>query len=228
MDSQCRLCTENTSNSTSIFAFHKNRLILDLISLLCPIKIDPADEYPKEVCQRCLKALFDAQELREKSVRSDIKFRTKKFSPQIIEAVSIKEEDPIQPAIVFENDTMDQDMDFEPSSSDSDDSDFKPYFPIKPSSKYEVINNRYKCPNCHKTFTNSQNVSRHIRGDHANEEINYVQQNIQVDVEEGSSDVKEKEKRAFTCHICGMTFNFYQSLQRHVKNIHPGEKELTN
>lgn len=216
MESQCRLCAEFSSTITSIFSFHKNRLIHDLITLQCPIKVDPADEHPKNICQKCLKILIDSQELREKSVKSDIIFKSKKSVPQIVEAVTIKEEDPINPVNVFEDD----DMEVEPSEEESD---FAPYIPVKPSNKYEIVNNRYKCPNCLKTFTHSSNVNRHIRTDHAGEKINYLKGN-EEGVDKNMTENIE-EKRIFTCDICGQTFTHTNSnLRRHIRKMHSGEK----
>jgi hypothetical protein len=41
------------------------------------VRIDPSDKLPKGVCQRCLKVLQTAHELRELSVQNDYKFRQK-------------------------------------------------------------------------------------------------------------------------------------------------------
>lgn len=207
MELICRLCAETSYNLKSVFSFHKERLISDIITLLCPIKIDPADKFSKNICRKCLKTIFEAQELREKSIQSEIKFKSQDFAPRIVNAVSIKQEDQSQSTIVYENGS------YENEATDSEDS--SPYIPINQSSKYEIINNRYKCPNCTKTFINSQNVSRHMRSDHANEEI------AEEEVEDRNY---EKEKKSYTCHICGGSFSHTTSnLNRHIKQMHPGK-----
>lgn len=77
MTSTCRLCANDFSAQelSSIFSFRRNRLILDLISIFCPIRIERADNLPQKICKWCLKLIQDANELREKSVRSDYKLR---------------------------------------------------------------------------------------------------------------------------------------------------------
>ncbi|XP_070508860.1 zinc finger protein piragua-like [Chironomus tepperi] len=79
MSSICRLCITQTPALTSVFSFKNDHLISDLISLICPVNIDPSDNYPKSICLTCLRIVTEAYELREKSLQSDIKFKSGKI-----------------------------------------------------------------------------------------------------------------------------------------------------
>lgn len=93
MDKICRLCSEAFSQLTSIFSFHRDRLLSDMITLICPIKIDPADELPKNICSDCLRLILDAVQLREKSVRCDLKFRSEIFPVEARKVDEIRSSD---------------------------------------------------------------------------------------------------------------------------------------
>lgn len=101
MDSTCRLCAEffaDSSSLTSVFSLKNGRLIVDMIIVLCPIKIDLNDSLPHRICKECLKTLIKAIELREKSVQSDANFRSNE-----IQRVEVKKEQNEVSSIYFEN-----------------------------------------------------------------------------------------------------------------------------
>ena len=75
MDKICRLCAKRSSSLTSLFSFKNQRLIIDLIITICPIRIDRNDEFPKKICDECLEIIVSANELRSTSVKSDNDFR---------------------------------------------------------------------------------------------------------------------------------------------------------
>ena len=75
MDKICRLCAKRSSSLTSLFSFKNQRLIIDLIITICPIRIDRNDEFPKKICDECLEIIVSANELRSTSVKSDSDFR---------------------------------------------------------------------------------------------------------------------------------------------------------
>lgn len=79
METVCRLCSKQSPLLESIFSFRNGRLLSDLITIMCPIKIDINDSYPKKICKDCLQVIIAANDLRAASVKSDVSFRTGTF-----------------------------------------------------------------------------------------------------------------------------------------------------
>lgn len=79
METVCRLCSKQSPLLESIFSFRNGRLLSDLITIMCPIKIDINDSYPKKICKDCLQVIIAANDLRSESVKSDVSFRTGTF-----------------------------------------------------------------------------------------------------------------------------------------------------
>lgn len=242
MDTLCRLCSIKTPALTSIFSFKNDRLISDMISIICPIKIDAADDFPKNICKACLRIISEAYELREKSVQSDVNFKTGKFEkqeslPKISEVAHIKEEkDPFNSAILFldENFAGQEDEKNESNGSenyeddydeaDDDEDYYEQITPVEPNIgnkriKYErtSINKgeKFKCPFCEKTFNHRSNVKRHILYDHENKKP-------KKDKKERKNDIGPKDN-SVTCNICGTFISHKQNFKRHIKMHHPGE-----
>ncbi|XP_070496578.1 uncharacterized protein [Chironomus tepperi] len=71
MDGTCRLCSSRSRSTTSIFDSKNDKLIADLITTICPIKIGISDDLPKRICSLCLRIITEAVELREKSIVTD-------------------------------------------------------------------------------------------------------------------------------------------------------------
>mgnify|MGYP006344611509 FL=1 len=90
------------------------------------------DSLPKQICSRCLKTVFEAIELREKSVISDINFRsTQPPPPHHSEVVKIKEEkDPFN--IFLEEESINH---FDDESCEESDDDFLPMVSYEPQTK---------------------------------------------------------------------------------------------
>lgn len=127
MDLLCRLCGSETLATTSAFAIHKHVLIIDMISIVCPIKIEPSDNLPKGICELCLKIVTDAYELRKKSVQNDYYLRNETFTTQTQNIVHIKvEKDPF--SVRYQEDPYnppdnEDDNDFQQSDDDEEDDD---------------------------------------------------------------------------------------------------------
>jgi hypothetical protein len=93
MDTVCRLCARQSNFLESVFSFQNNRLVADQIVVICPVKIEIEDDLPKQICEECLEIIGSASKLRETSVKSDVSFRTGKFSyPKERSEVPIKQE----------------------------------------------------------------------------------------------------------------------------------------
>lgn len=131
MDTTCRLCAVHSSSLTSVFSFKNTRLIVDVVQAICPIKIDIKDSLPHEICTRCLKTVFEAIELREKSVLNDFNFRSSQPLPHHPEVIKIKEEkDPFN--IFLEEASTNH---FEDDFSEESDDDFLPMVSYEPQAK---------------------------------------------------------------------------------------------
>lgn len=211
MDEVCRLCSLKSEKLVSVFSFQKDRLLSDMIHIICPIKIDISDDLPKSICKSCLKLILDAISLREKSVKSDLKFRSKSSA----EPLEISQEvDPFYSTGFFDSDSNDEStkntkrIKTARSSSSEAESDFNPDSRMR-GIKYKTDNEkRFKCPDCDSTFSFQTNVRRHIRLVH-----NATTPKRKL---ENSTD-------SSCCAICGMSFTLASNMRRHIRTLHAGE-----
>jgi hypothetical protein len=211
-----------------------------MILIICPIKIDASDELPKSICKECLKLVLDAISLRERSVKSDLKFRSKSLVMETPEMVRINQDiDPFYSTTFFESESENEkekqqnkkrfrrsapvkDFDNDHSNSDNfseSNSEYKHMTPYEPpwkkSKKYETHGGgRYKCPMCSATFTFPTNVRRHIKQVH--------------DIDDPIPQPVRKPKSSYTtdslcCVVCGQSFTNSSNMRRHIRNIHSGE-----
>lgn len=75
---ECRICGQISNDLESVFSFvESGRLLSDLIYIVCPIRIEVSDDLPKKICEACKEIIVTSVQLREMSVRSDLKFRHK-------------------------------------------------------------------------------------------------------------------------------------------------------
>lgn len=165
MDSTCRLCSQHSSSLTSIFNLKSGRLIADMISIICPIKIEVSDSLPHRICSKCLKIIIEAVELREKSVESDINFRSNSIQP-LPETVVIKKEfDPFTSTIFFENESKNE-SGSESSEENGDDEEFFANFKYEPEIKKRKrteYKSEYDCEHCGRKFTTQSHFTKHMR-----------------------------------------------------------------
>lgn len=85
MDSLCRLCSSQSPTSTSVFSIKNGRLLLDMITIICPVKIEISDTLPKTICSLCLRIVLDAVDLRERSILSDLSLRTRGLGGKFVD-----------------------------------------------------------------------------------------------------------------------------------------------
>lgn len=85
MENLCRLCSLPSPTSTSVFSIKNGRLLLDMITIICPIKIDISDNLPKSICSLCLRIVLDAVDLRERSILSELSLRTRGLGGKFLE-----------------------------------------------------------------------------------------------------------------------------------------------
>lgn len=83
MDNLCRLCSSQSSTLIPVFSIKNGRLLLDMITIVCPVKIDLSDSLPKVICSSCLRIVLDAVDLRERSILSDLTLRSRNLGSQI-------------------------------------------------------------------------------------------------------------------------------------------------
>lgn len=78
----CRLCAASHSSFTPIFNVSPSNssvLIADMITAICPIKIEFSDRKSKTICDECSKTIQAAYSLRLKSVEVDRKMEQMKM-----------------------------------------------------------------------------------------------------------------------------------------------------
>ncbi|KAG5666554.1 hypothetical protein PVAND_014572 [Polypedilum vanderplanki] len=231
MDLICRLCAKNSSTTTSVFSFNNNKLISDIMQIICPIKICPVDDFPKQICNKCLRILFEAYELRELSVKTDINFRTgninlqkeKQQEPRI--NVKIEQHDIRNPVELFDESISEPELETfseeEDELNEDEEDELDEIIPIEPQIKKQKIENdekpRYSCKKCPKTFTFMSNLQRHESHKHNGIEIPYK-------VYPSKNPAKPKEIKSTNCPICNIFISHRTNLSRHIKMHHSGTK----
>lgn len=100
MESACRLCSKYSEELKSMFSFKNGHLLCDLVSSICPIKIDINDPFPKKICRRCLALITETAKLRETSVQVDETFRSGTFA--ISEPEEVDEENEFEQLVMNE------------------------------------------------------------------------------------------------------------------------------
>lgn len=155
MDSLCRLCCSKSTNLTSIFSFKNERLLSDIILLICPIRIDASDYLSKFICDQCLNRLLDALNLREMSVKSDIYLKQLEFPPEIPVISNLDLQN--LPQMSYEDQNG---FESNENLAMSEDFDEESIIPFAPSTKKKAKN--HKCPFCPATYSIVGFVKRHI------------------------------------------------------------------
>lgn len=211
MDSVCRLCSNQTSSLKSIFSFENGRGISDLITILIPIQIDYEDSLPKNICTECLEILQKCHDLRDKSVKSDLFFRSGSF-------VAVLERQPPDPTDFMKIEMTEDSIKVEDSIRNCETScdDFAKCDPLPDCDKEEAVKNadsdtsmksekRFSCPirQCQQTFSHSTNVRRHVARAH-------------------------DESQPFECEICAYRFKSSRRLDGHRLNFHSSKKKCTD
>lgn len=158
MGTLCRLCACQSSSLESVYSIVKGQLLADLITAICPVKIDVNDELPKKICIECQEIIISANELRVISVSSDINFRKNDFFAPwkpVNETLLLKKEgDDHHPAVNEESPTEKIQPEHERALS-------KRYRPRRKASTSEHI-----CVHCAKLFRNLSAYIKHVRNIH--------------------------------------------------------------
>lgn len=212
MENVCRLCASQSNTLESVFSFQNNRLVTDLIAIICPIKIDINDALPKQICEECLEIVVSASKLRETSVRSDLSFRTGTFlisqetqQPKF-EVKLEKSEDPLINSYL--QTYSDEEWDGEESNDASEYSIIKNR-PLQGSSQKKKVakvtpEERRPCPSgCGKSFSFQSNVKRHVRRFH------------------------DPELLPIPCSLCTFRFKSKQKLSNHITKVHERDPTFT-
>ncbi|XP_070495485.1 uncharacterized protein [Chironomus tepperi] len=204
MDTICRLCSNQSNILTSVFTLKNGRIIADMISIICPIRIEISDNLPKTACTSCINIIFDAVDLREKSIQTEQHLKSSQFQPTV-EPVRIKvEKDPFNHELWLEDETNNYGYHEDSDESQTNDDEDMDYYPeaildIKPEDT-----NRFKCPHCTLTFTYSTNVKRHIRKIHG-------------DIQPEKPAPKFGEA---CCNLCGLQLAHKSNVKRHMQRYH--------
>ena len=208
MDTICRLCSNQSNNLTSVFTLKNGRIIADMISIICPIRIELSDNLPKTACTSCINIIFDAVDLREKSVQTDQNLKSGQFQQTVEPTVRIKvEKDPFNHELWLEDESNnlesqeDSENSDESQTNDDEDMDYYPEMLLEIKAE---DSNRFKCPHCPQTFGHSTNIKRHVKKFHGDIET-------------------EKPKSKFgkgCCNLCGLQLAHKSNVKRHMLRYH--------
>ena len=84
---------------------------------------------------------------------------------------------------------------------------------------------KYECDVCQKIFQNPLYLKRHVKNSHDIKDFNRCKQYLKETIPRKKRELKEKNKKIYTCEICSKTFPYRALLSKHVKNVHEGVKE---
>lgn len=85
----CRLCISESGSFTDVSELRENLPLSTLIMIICPVKIEPEDPLPKEVCSECLDTVLKAYKLREVSHKMDSYLRLCHEEAPAIEVIKV-------------------------------------------------------------------------------------------------------------------------------------------
>lgn len=220
MDTLCRLCARHDSSLKSVFSRTNNVLLVDLIAIVCPIKIDVNDEYPKNVCEECLEVIVSANKLRITSVKSDLNFRLGKFSttiePNIEEPpITIKQEYNGSDPLVVEVPMQCEDL------QEQQITNFSVQRFNEKKAKEEISN--FFCEPCRKSFNGLTTYEKHIGVHHSDD------YSICADKKTQGTKDDPRDTTLYRCDICPKAFLQKLPLEVHLLNSHSGyHKQIVN
>ena len=88
MMERCRLCLSDSENCYSLSEKREGLPISVLVMIICPIKIEPGDNLPRNICEECLEVVLSAYKLRDVSNKTDRYLR----DDEVAENYVVKEE----------------------------------------------------------------------------------------------------------------------------------------
>lgn len=219
MDTVCRLCAEQSDSLVSVFSFYNDRLITDLIAIICPIKIEPREELPQNVCEQCLNVIVSANNLRETSVRSDLNFRLGNIVPLAaaeersslsvlkdvkLESQELLAEDPLASTLntgaVYEQLEEEAEELLQVIAVETKN--------VTENSSRPKRSGSFPCPHgCGQSLAHSNNIRRHVLRKHK-EHLNTV------------IERKLRTQILFQCDLCGLRLKSKFSITLHMKRHH--------
>lgn len=216
-----------------MFSFEQGRLLSDLISIICPIRIDPCDDgLPKSICGECKEIVMTAINLRETSVKNDIVFRSQAIAKNDRDRdsgrMNIKNEFSAENFTIY-TDPLSKVTDFDeesyPDFEDNISFDLKLNQIKKKCGSTSKAEHRYQCPyKCGQTFTRSANVDRHIQRRHiGNDSCSYCTfkfnslPKLIVHQKSCTGFVENRSKFKYLCDLCSRIFTTKAGMETHIK-----------
>lgn len=228
MDTLCRLCARQGLLLKSVFSRTNNVLLVDLIAIVCPIRIDINDEFPKNVCDECLEVIVSANKLRITSVKSDLKFRLGKFSTTFGTNI---EEPPITIKKEYNGNMYDPLIVEVPMQCENQEQQILSYFSVQSfnEKKPEEKISSFFCEPCRKSFDSSFTYEKHIRVhdlfQHRPDEYSIYSNNEQT---QGTTR-DPRVTTLYRCDICPQAFLQKLPLEVHLLNSHTrNSKHIVN
>lgn len=161
MESICRLCAQQSSLLVPVFSLVNEHLLADLITVICPIRIDVSDRLPKQICEGCREIIVSANRMRLMSVESDANFRDGNL---FLPWSSAAHDDSIGNAKDCESNDG---IDIAPKAEKVEPNKFYKHvtnWQYRP--KRKTIQSEHTCAHCAKPFSSLSAFIKHMRGIH--------------------------------------------------------------
>lgn len=216
MEMLCRLCARQSTSLQPIFSMYNGRLLNDIISNLCPIKIDVSDSLPQKVCDECLEIVVSANRLRETSLLSDINFRSGNFNlPE--RTIQIKEEHQ-DDELEFDYEQM---IDYPMSNSSQT-------FPNDSAWDFNDWNPQQQWKRKQTSFKLRKNCAdkRKSMGG-TSKSIESQAHRLDIPSNEALREASVSSEKTFDCDFCAEKFTQKTSIEQHMNSKHFENQQIT-
>lgn len=194
MENLCRLCAQQSASLKSVFTNLNGRLLIDLISIVCPIRIDATDEFSQKICDDCLEIVVSANKLRTTSIKTDLDFRLGNYS-----TVTPFEPNTEEPPIVIKQEIfVNADPLIEVQSHFEHQTVTRNYGAHRKETSSDNNNPEYFCIYCQRIHISLSVFIRHMKSVHG---LYYY--------------------RPYKCSICGLNAWTLNRIERHQEHHHP-------
>lgn len=250
MENICRLCCSQSAPLIPAFRLKNGRVIADLVTIICPVRIELDDNLPQSVCVPCINIIFDAVSLREKSLENDQNLRSSIGAPVQKKKTIKTEENPLNEEIWLEDGFFDQNQEDSIQSEYEEERESVQSPKVSDKTPRLTIQSKPQCNLCGVQMSHVSNVKRHMQRyhhpslEHACEECTCrfnTEAKLQSHVlkthtfprmvpkklTKGETSIDPAIHDSNLCDFCGKDFENRSLLERHLTIVHKRKNKVS-